>query len=433
MWDWGVLDLSAATAKMCCMTTPDLQEGIDEDAFENGIFHSPQLREARRKMLVGERPSACSGCWKMEDAGNQEISPRRTVQSLKDYWSQEINGDLIEESSFPGKVVTLQGMSAVTAQGDLRFTAVRKLQRIQLILSSTCNLKCWYCNENNSSYWEQYKRKQGQLPSDFKERKVNPRLLQKSMSWLARRMEDGLEELNVSGGEPALCKEFYELAEFLKEAKPFAPRLTMDVLSNLGFREREKEKFFSTLMELSEIFPVCLSVSMDAFGRRAEFIRDPLDWSRWDRHFREWLALSRTNDRVQTRVRTTFSALNLHGLKEFYRYLFEASQSAQAGFEVVDNIVVEPSHLSPYAVPASFSECLTEPIRYLQESAGNLTFFSPEQKVLWGERTVSFLEDLAQGLSRGQKPEVDSSLKVFLQRAFAADGSLREVFREFDS
>ncbi len=125
-------------ASLCCrahntITVNGRELSLHHDSFED-IWNSAYMRETRRKMVLGERVEACSGCYQMEREGGQSL---------------RIHANTYEETLRRG------GLDAVY---QLARTAVSTKDgmapppsSLHFWLGNVCNLKCRMCHPHFSS------------------------------------------------------------------------------------------------------------------------------------------------------------------------------------------------------------------------------------------------------------------------------------------
>jgi len=91
------------------------------------LHNTPEKKNDRRLMAVGERPRGCEYCWKIEDTGRDNISDRVYKSVL--YSDADLQA------------------AAKTPDHDF------DLQTLEISFDRTCNFACSYCNPAFSSSW----------------------------------------------------------------------------------------------------------------------------------------------------------------------------------------------------------------------------------------------------------------------------------------
>jgi sulfatase maturation enzyme AslB (radical SAM superfamily) len=206
----------------------------------------------------------------------------------------------------------IQGSSfrtAINKEVDLTSLNSAWPDRWNLIFGSKCNLACWSCNENSSTTIEQHKRTIGILPADFESPEIKfnrlwPKLQQDIL------LSYGHHEtvtLTILGGEPLYNQ---HVLSFL---------LT---LQNSGLGLRTRLEFHTNATKLSKnhvvslLLPgmwqhVCMFLSLDATGPKAEWLRYGTKWSLIEHNVNVFKKLA---DYVE--VHCTLGVLNIVDLVE---------------------------------------------------------------------------------------------------------------------
>ena len=159
------------------------------------ILNSDSFKELRLKMLNGEKPEACNGCYKAEEFG---VPSKRNIESQKFGLSLD---DLRARTNSSGEITA-----------DIEYAELR--------LGNLCNLKCRTCNPNSSSKWNsEYGPMQEQLPF------ITKYDLKADFNWAVNeefwadflKNSMHLKLLYINGGEPTLIKQHWTFLEKLIE------------------------------------------------------------------------------------------------------------------------------------------------------------------------------------------------------------------------
>ena len=270
------------------------------------ISNSKNFCGVRVKMLSGEEPKECAGCYKLERAGG--ISKR-----------------MYENEKYQHSLEELQEM--VDKDGALKQLDYKV---VELRIGNVCNLKCLTCNPMSSTKWNE---DVAELPEKFQSGFYS---IDKSFStwykdvkWYDELLDNAknLEEIYINGGEPMLIKEHLY---FLQK------------LCDLGLNSKIRLLYSINLtlitpkvIDLWKQFKnVQLNVSIDDLGKRNEYIRYPSKFDVTEAN----LDLLNGNS-FDIRVTQTISALNVHNVGNFYEYF------TQKGFKIEHNYVYWPEYL----------------------------------------------------------------------------------------
>ncbi len=218
-------------------------------------WNQSYLKQIRTTMLGGQRPASCQRCYREEAAG---MVSKRLWETL--HWHKKGTdiSELIQNTSSDGSTSS-------------------KVKYLDLRLGNTCNLGCIMCSGHDSSYWLRDHRKTYDLftlEAIKQERRYHPRpsrwWLEDSF-WLA--VEEKipyLEEIAFAGGEPLLIAQHRRLLEKIID-QGRSGDIALRYTTNGTVLDDE-------LLALWQQFrDVKITVSMDALGRRLEYIRWPID------------------------------------------------------------------------------------------------------------------------------------------------------------
>jgi sulfatase maturation enzyme AslB (radical SAM superfamily) len=210
-------------------------------------------------------------------------------ESFEQWWTgdqmiqfrQQIQGDelpaVCNRCAIQEKVQGSSFRTAINKNVDLTSLNSTWPDRWNLIFGSKCNLACWSCNENSSTTIEQHKRTIGILPVDFESPEIKfnrlwPKLQQDII--LSYNYHETVT-LTILGGEPLYNQHVLNFLSTLQS-------------NGLGIRTRLE--FHTNATKLSKnhvvslLLPgmwqhVCMFLSLDAIGSKAEWLRYGTKWS----------------------------------------------------------------------------------------------------------------------------------------------------------
>jgi len=218
----------------------------------NSLFNSPNKMMDRVDMLMGKRPSGCSYCWDIEDAGG--ISDRR-----------------IKSKSLMTKVKWYK-------KAELASTPVQ----LEIAFDRTCNLQCAYCGPTFSSKWVN-DIKQGPYQNLITENRYtileeviakedNP-YVDAFFAWWPE-LEKTLKILRITGGEPLMSPNFWKFIDFVN-ASGFEGELHIN--TNLINHKGEVDK----LIDRTKNLKVMIHTSMESGFAQAEYVRAGFSQDIW--------------------------------------------------------------------------------------------------------------------------------------------------------
>ncbi len=273
---------------------PELDK--DKSALHNTQFK----KEQRKKMLEGERPAECSYCWRVEDATKKDSG----IFSDRVYQTQRYSvKDILAIKNMPWDANVIP-------------------KTVELAFDNLCNLACSYCNAEFSSTWHQDISRKGPyenmktsgghtfkntghhaMPYGSKNQR-NP-YIAKFYEWFEE-IRGGLDELRVSGGEPARSPSFWQLLEMCDNET-----FDFSVNSNLIMDDDR----IDTLIEAGKNFKSFdVYTSAECIGKNQEFVRDGFEWDTWEKNM---FRLHDSENIRSVHIMMTISALSIWSIAEF--------------------------------------------------------------------------------------------------------------------
>jgi organic radical activating enzyme len=355
-----------------------LPHQIDIEAIKtnpSAIHNTPQKKEQRRQMQVGERPAGCDYCWKIEDMSTDAVSDR--VYKTVIYNDK----DLDYAYNLP-------------ASEDVN------LQTLEIAFDRTCQFACSYCNPAFSTSWVRDIHQNGaytNLVSDgrnhfthehnssqlFKLNEVNP-YVEAFFKWWETDLHKTLKELRITGGEPLMSDNTWRLIDWFKAHKGES-KTRLAINSNLGF----KRDILERLLDSTQGIELDIYTSNEAMGTHAEYIRDGLEWKQWVGNL---VFLLETKKVRGIHVMCTINALCLPSLSEFlYNMMKLKEKYGREALSFTLNILRFPSFQSPMILPvelrATYSKELSE---FLFNNSKNEALHEHEHEHI--KRLVEYLQ-----------------------------------------
>jgi organic radical activating enzyme len=327
-----------------------LAELVDNpSALHNTVFKKQQ----RKKMLKGTRPAECDYCWRVEDAAKDNISDR-TLKS-KEFWA-EPHFDEAKSLPWDANVVPTY---------------------LEVSFSNVCNFKCSYCSPRDSSKWADEVKQHGPFPvagridvlKPFKkpegvaipEREENP-YVDAFWKWWPE-IYPKLKVFRVTGGEPLLSKHTMRVLEWILEHPQ--PDLHLAINSNLVVPKEIYDRFLGLVSKI--VARGCvknfeLYTSVDAHGKRAEYIRDGLDYGTWLANVRKFFE---TIPEKRLVIMCAFNALSVTSFSRMYADVIElrkAYPTTGPGASADGRIYIDlpylrhPEHQCAMVLPPEYGE-----------------------------------------------------------------------------
>lgn len=209
---------------------------------ENPLYSKPFIK-LRQDLAEGKKPKICNRCWALEDIGIP--SPRQlAIKNFKEY-------------------ITTDEDDLVVRYVDMKF-------------DNYCNFSCRMCNSWNSSKIDDIITENSILESVFSKTKIpNTYNFQqeKKYVFLKNLLDQGLEHIKVTGGEPTISKYFNLMLDYCIQ-RNIAKNITLSITTN-------GSKFTDRLLsKLSFFKQVNYNISIDGKGKIYEYIRHPFYWDK---------------------------------------------------------------------------------------------------------------------------------------------------------
>ncbi len=248
----GVETTPLGNVRPCCLALDDV---VDELGNKYNLtqhtlsdaFNSRYMQNMRQAMLNGEKPATCQRCWSEEDVGRQSkrISSRIKLAAIE--------------------CTTVFSATDVTA----RF--------IDLKLGNICNLRCRICGSYSSSKWAQ---EEMSMYNNAADKGSLQRYHLRAGAWprnadgFWRNLEqhlDTIEFLEITGGEPFLIKEHFDLLQLAID-KGVAHKISIHYNTNATTLPDTALNIWRHFKEVEIAF------SIDAVGAAFEYQRAPAEW-----------------------------------------------------------------------------------------------------------------------------------------------------------
>ncbi|MEQ1723706.1 MAG: twitch domain-containing radical SAM protein [Pseudobdellovibrio sp.] len=299
------------------------------------IHNTPHKKEMRRLMQVGEKPTECEYCWKIEGINPNNISDR--VFKTEIYKDEDL---------------------AKAFLADYREDT--NLKTLEIAFDRNCNFACSYCNAAFSTKWAADIVKNGayvNLKSDgaghfttakneaepFKLTEANP-YIEAFWDWWPE-LSNTLQEIRITGGEPLLNKNTWKFFEYFEQHQDTG-NMIFAINSNLG----ADDSLINKLVEKSKyVKRLKLFTSCEATGTHAEYIRDGLNYEKWRNNLNKVLSEAKLE---ACNIMMTINALCLFSIVDFLNQILEIKSKYPTGYlNISVNILRFPSFQSVLTLP----------------------------------------------------------------------------------
>lgn len=343
---WMQLTLHLHNAQNHSCHHPDTH-AIPLDLAQDDCFilhNTPFKMQVRKELLDGIRTSECRYCWDIEQISSEMISDR-LIKASDDWCKLDI--EKIKANPLDSK------------------TAPRYLE---VSFSNFCNLRCLYCYPHISSSilkdyqrYGEYHATESLSSLEKKGKIISKELSQKALKifWkFLPQIISQLKVLRITGGEPLLHSSTYRL---MRDHLTHLPHDSVfSVNSNFSVPTRVIDKF----IELVNAHPhpaIELYVSVDTYGKQAEYIRFGLCYSELLLNLRKYLSETRR----PITIMTTFSLLSV---PSFEYFLNDIQDLKKFGLDLgianpvtLDISILKNPHFLDYRLlPDHFDEVLSQ-------------------------------------------------------------------------
>ena len=359
---WNQVSLHLPTGLTNSCYHPPLHE-IDATKLEDNpaiLHNTAEKLNQRQQMLKGERPEGCSYCWKMEDTG--EMSDRH-------YRS--------------GEPWAMQDFTAIKQNPiDDRWTP----RYVEVNFNNACNFKCSYCSPQFSTTWGKEIAVYGQYPTSpphnapehfqgrnrpIPNREDNPYVTAFWKWWPT--LYKNLKHFRMTGGEPMMDNNTYKVFEYVIDNPK--QDLHLNVTSNMcPPNNKLKNKYFDMVKKIcieEKVEHFMQFVSVDAWGKQAEYIRNGLEFNRmWD-NVDEFL------DRIPVRNSVTFiityNNLSVTSLDKLLEGILELRKRHSKTYQRVwfdIPLLRQPAWQQITLLPESYQAIHEANIEYMRKNSG---------------------------------------------------------------
>lgn len=285
--------------KPCCDYT------INSNKTPAEFWTSDELATLRKTLEQGVWPVGCNSC-KNKELENQ-LSLRQ--RSLQEYDVPEIP----------------------------------KVEFVDVRLSNKCNFACRTCEPIFSSRIA--KENKVHNLHEYYGYSLDKNYIEHSeqISQDIKSMLPNIKKLMFTGGEPTYIEQFYEIIDTCDR------NIHLLVTTNASMID---ERFLSYAKQFPNLH---ITLSIDAIGDTAEYIRYGTRWSEIDKNIKKILEL-----KCSVMYNTVLSAYSVFGLEDLVNYIIANEQDAY-GADMY--ICTNPDHLHPCVLPQSVRNNLTTTIQ----------------------------------------------------------------------
>jgi MoaA/NifB/PqqE/SkfB family radical SAM enzyme len=258
----GLATREDGAIQVCCRSHPI---GFIQDQTLEEIWNGDSIKEIRRQVLCGERPSQCAPCFNLEDQG---------VESLR---QRHIKGEI------PEARINLYPTALDELSDDYRMPFT--IPTMELKLNNLCNLKCRMCNPMDSTSWNDYQeveefyiKENNFMVKAIRDLKLieSPYLdkFTDNLAWWSslEKLLPYFRRVEFAGGEPLTDPTHYRILEMLG---PYSSNIEIKYATNLTSLGKGKRNIFEYWPKFKS---VAVNISIDGLDKSYEYIRGNAAW-----------------------------------------------------------------------------------------------------------------------------------------------------------
>lgn len=304
----------------CCHAEMKIgQVGNCREKKLSDIWQDAPMQKLRADMLTETQNETCRRCYEQEKSGF--FSGRKSANKHHGHHIKKINENPFE-----------------LIYWDIRF-------------SNLCNLKCRSCGHIFSSQWYQDQAKIAGPDWAAKNKVLNIAGRSDSDMWEQLLPHiDYVEQIYFAGGEPLLMDEHYRILDELDRRKLYQVRLIYN--TNFTHTDLKGRSAFDYWRKFES---VSIGASLDAIGRRAEYIRKGTNWTTVENNRREMIKVC---PNVDFYISPTLSILNALHLPDFHKSWVEQGLIQAKDLNI--NILQDPEFYRIDIASASYKKEIEE-------------------------------------------------------------------------
>lgn len=337
---------------------------LEEIAEDPSALHNTNFKKEQRKMMMtGSRPEECHFCWQVEDnapTGSDIFSDR--IYKSTDEWAGKTRYFDVMEAGWEHNI---------------------KPTYLEVSFSHACNFKCAYCSPHISSKWMEEIEKFGGYPTTLQYNNLEHTKHQNKMPIPIKEHNPYVEAFwkwwpdvyptlhtfRITGGEPLMSKDTFKVLDYIIENPN--PNLELAINSNCVLPDKLFDKFLEKIKIIQETNAVkrfTLFTSAEAYGVKAEYIRNGMDYNVWLDNCHKFLS---EVPKANFSIMSTYNALSVTSYIEFLKDVlimklkhFDEERSINLDIPYLDN----PKWMSVRILPSDYKNQILKQIEYMKSN-----------------------------------------------------------------
>ncbi len=335
---------------------------IEEIQEDPSALHNTKFKKEQRKlMMTGSRPEECHFCWQVEDSAppDSDIFSDRVYKSTDDWSGKD------------------QYFNVMYAGWERNI----KPTYLEVSFSHACNFKCAYCSPHISSKWMEEIEKFGGYPTGLGYNNLEHTKYQNKMpiplkehnpyveafwKWWPE-VYATLHTFRITGGEPLMSKDTFKVLDYIIENPN--PNLELAINSNCVLPDKLFDKFLEKIKIIQEnkmVKKFTLFTSAEAYGKKAEYIRNGMVYSTWLENCHRYL--NEVPD-GNFSIMSTYNALSITSYMEFLKDVlimklkfYKETRTIGLDIPYLDN----PKWMSVRILPVEYIDMLLEQVQFMK-------------------------------------------------------------------
>lgn len=396
-WTYPVLNIGERTLRNCCRTPQEkisLENlNLGTDLFKKFI----PIRSIKYDLLRGIKNNNCSTCWDTEAVGG--TSSRTGFERFAKF----INATKWLNITLEETKAKLLNLSDDDINELVNWEHPKK---VEIMLSTICDLKCVYCNDTFSSQWYSEKVKYKEIP--IKQANTNVEEYENIWwSWFESVACETVVDISFVGGEPLLDVKLYQYINRIlniRQEKNITSNLVISIVTNFNTPKKYLNEFLKLLQRISNTKNVHLSVciSFESLEKQNSFIRTGSKWELFQDNINEMMIFLKNNKiykSITIHALPAFCSLSVSNMLPFVSYVVSLMEKHSRLMLISKTHVSHPLWSSPFILTPDYITYIDETIEYLKNlKIQNLDHVQLPYFNTWKKEFIQYLDSIKTGI-----------------------------------
>lgn len=406
-WGYPNISLTRNEIRTCCKTPFQSVTEKEIEFYGTDLFLNNKYQLSRRlEMLKGLRHKDCNQCWQLEDKGASSLRGN----SEEGFVNFAQHNNLFDEFE-------TNNLNYISDKVNINSKILRSNRpfMLEVSLGNTCDLKCMYCNHVYSSQWATESLKNSRITKEIYDEvtsKPNQKFIDLFWEWMNKETKFSLQRIGIIGGEPLITPDLYPFLDKLLETYEDVDHreTTIWIVTNLNSPDNYYNKFLNYIPKLDKKFKLEILISMESINEQAEYIRNGLNWSKFEKNVYKLFAETKDNDRITLGFLPSVSALSIPRFKQFLQWVYKIYETTGKPAMLKQNTVTSPSVHSPFVLTPDYADYVTDALDWIKTIAADMPNFN-DVFGRW-QSYIIFLENLRDSL-KSNKDNIELRKKFY--------------------